>query len=123
MIADLWTRPDPASPRRRIPTSRHGKGLRWAARWTDPAGRERSKSFATKDAATAFLAAQRVDMAGGTYVAQDAGRRTVGHYAARWMSTKASLAPATVHWYRVGLDEHVLPRWADVPVRQVTRAA
>ena len=42
MIADLWTRPDPSNPRKRIPTARHGKGARWAVRYAGPDGRERA---------------------------------------------------------------------------------
>jgi integrase len=36
------------------PTARHGKGLRWAARWIPLGGTEESKSFATKTDADAF---------------------------------------------------------------------
>ena len=36
-------------------TARHGDGLRWRARYLDPDGKERNRSFATKVMAEKFL--------------------------------------------------------------------
>jgi hypothetical protein len=44
---------------------------------------------------------------------------TFGVIAERWLSTKATRAPKTVAGYRSLLDTVVLPRWKDVPLREV----
>jgi integrase len=123
VIADLWTRPDPANPRKRIPTARHGRGARWAVRYAGPDGKERSRSFATKDAAVAWDAARRTDNGAGRALDPTAGRRTVGDYADRWLAAKAGLTPAARHWYSVAVRVHVRPRWGATSVTAVTRAA
>lgn len=51
------------------------------------------------------------------------GRLTVGHYADRWLDAKAGLTAGARHWYGVAVRVHVRPRWGDVPVARVTRAA
>ena len=54
-IQDLWYAPGRrgGKPRR---TVKHGKGRRWKARYLDPDGRERSKSFTRKADGEEFLA-------------------------------------------------------------------
>jgi hypothetical protein len=48
-IQDRWYRevPDPEHPRRRnrIPTARHGIGMRYKVRYLTPGGEERSRAF------------------------------------------------------------------------------
>ena len=46
--------------------------------------------------------------------------QTFGALAQRWIATKATRAPKTVAGYRSLLDTVVLPRWGDVPLRDVT---
>lgn len=48
-IVDTWLKAD------RTKTTRHGKGLRWQAVWTDGRGREVKKSHRTKDAAGEWI--------------------------------------------------------------------
>jgi len=50
-VEDRWLRKD------RTRTTEHGKGLRWRAVWTE-GGKERKKSFNSKDAATRHIANQ-----------------------------------------------------------------
>jgi hypothetical protein len=68
-IADLWER---TFDGRRIRTERYGKGRRWLARYDDPDGRARSKTFARKLDAERFLATVETDKLCGTYLDPDA---------------------------------------------------
>jgi hypothetical protein len=87
-IQDLWYSPGPRGGKPR-PTVRHGKGRRWKARYLDPDGRERSKSFARKQDAENFLATTGADMLRGTYLDPDAGKITLRKYAQQWMASRS----------------------------------
>jgi integrase len=55
----------------------------------------------------------------GTWTDPTLSAFTFGVIAERWISTKATRAPKTVAGYRSLLDTVVLPRWRDVPLRDV----
>jgi hypothetical protein len=59
-VEDKWIRKD----KTRTPLS--GEGLRWRAEWTPPGETKQRQSFATKEAAKAFLAHQVSAMNQGT---------------------------------------------------------
>lgn len=69
---------------RKVRTERHGRGDRWRARYLDPNGRERSKTFARKTDAERFLATVETDKMRGAYLDPNAGRITVGDFYAEW---------------------------------------
>jgi integrase len=90
--------------------SKHGQGRnRWRARWRDPAGRQRSKSFARKLDAERFLLSVEDAKLRGAYVDPAAGRANFGEWAERWYKTTAGLKPSTRHTYRQLLDYQILP--------------
>jgi hypothetical protein len=61
---------------------KQGRGRpRWRARWRDPAGRERSKSFARKVDAERFLVDVQHRLLSGTYVDSGASRTTLDAFA------------------------------------------
>ncbi|MFS0716849.1 tyrosine-type recombinase/integrase [Arthrobacter sp. 1P04PC] len=76
-VEDLWVRKD----KTRRPG--YGKGLRYRAEWTPPGGSKTSKTFATKAAATDFLAAQVSDINRGVYVASRK-KLLLSEYAVTW---------------------------------------
>src|SRR5215469_4873661 len=86
-VQDRWYRPGPDGRLR--PTPRHGQGKRWRARYLDPDGGERSRSFARKADAENFLTTTGADMLRGTYLDPDAGKITVRRYAEQWMATRS----------------------------------
>ena len=49
-VEDRWfkTVRDAQGNATKVPTSRHGKGMRWLARYVDDQGREHSKAFGRK---------------------------------------------------------------------------
>ena len=81
-IDDRWYRTDRATGAR-APTSRHGTGRRWDARWHD-GERQRHKAFTHKEDAKRFLAQVEADLVRGAYVDPQAGQVTVAAYAAQW---------------------------------------
>jgi integrase len=92
---------------------KQGRGRpRWRARWRDPAGRERSKSFARKVDAERFLVAIEDAKLRGAYVDPAAGRIAFSEWAERWFNTTAALRPTTRRDYRKLLDQQVLPAFA-----------
>lgn len=102
------------------PTSRHGKGLRYQATYVNPNRDPVSKSFATKKAANAWLTAQTAAIATGGYVAPDKESVTLGQVAQRWREGLTG-RPSTISTYGTLVDGHILPKWENTPVRQITR--
>jgi len=90
--------------------SKHGQGRnRWRARWRDPAGRQRTRSFARKVDAERFLLGVEDAKLRGAYVDPAAGKVNFGEWAERWYKTTAGLKPSTRHTYRQLLDYEILP--------------
>jgi len=73
---------------RRVRTDRHGSGMRWRARYLDPDGHERSKTFARRADAERFLASVTVDVMRGAYVDPSAGRLTFVDFATTWLASR-----------------------------------
>jgi hypothetical protein len=93
---------------------KQGEGRpRWRARYRDPAGRERSKSFTRRVDAERFLVSIEDAKLRGAYVDPAAGRVLFSEWAERWYNTTAHLKPSTRHDYRMLLDHQVLPEFGD----------
>ena len=120
-VEDRWTRTvrDPDGTIRTEHSAAYGKGSRWRARYVDGQGREHANGFARKADATNWLNKQVSDQVTGTWTDPALSAVTFGLMAERWISTKATRAPKTVAGYRSLLDTVVLPRWKDVPLREV----
>jgi integrase len=89
---------------------KQGQGRpRWRARYRDPSGRERSKSFTRKVDAERFLVAVEDAKLRGAYVDPAAGRVPFSEWAERWYNTTAALRHTTRRDYRKLLDQQVLP--------------
>jgi len=92
---------------------KQGQGRpRWRARYRDPSGRERSKSFARKIDAERFLVSVEDAKLRGAYVDPAAGRVPFAEWAERWYNTTAALRHTTRRDYRKLLDQQVLPTFA-----------
>jgi integrase len=103
---------------------KQGRGRpRWRARWRDPAGRERSKTFARKVDAERFLLGIEDAKLRGAYVDPAAGRVGFTEQAERWFATTAALRPSTRHDYRMLLDHQVLPAFGDLTLAAVDTLA
>src|SRR4051812_48021619 len=67
--------------------ARDGK-VTWLARWRDPDGRQRKKSFPRKLDAERFLTTLNADMLRGQYIDPDGGRVLVAAYAVSWVAAR-----------------------------------
>jgi integrase len=93
---------------------KQGQGRpRWRARYRDPSGRERSRSFARKVDAERFLVSIEDAKLRGAYVDPAAGRVPFAEWAERWFNTTATLRPSTRKDYEVLLNNQVLPGFGD----------
>ncbi|WP_083870512.1 tyrosine-type recombinase/integrase [Nocardia aobensis] len=126
-VEDRWyktvTKVDPvtgAKTRERVKSQRYGSGKRWRARYVDPNGVERAQSFATKVEAQKYLDGDvTTKVVTGTWVDPDRSGVLFGVVAEKWYATKKFRKPKTVAGYRSLLDTIVLPRWREVPLRDI----
>lgn len=102
-------------------SDRYGKGDRWRARWFDPEGRERARSFARKLDAERFLAGVESDKSRGLYVDPAAGRITMGDYAKQWQAAQVHRA-LSVDTFDSHLRNHILPTLGQRPLASITRS-
>jgi hypothetical protein len=120
-VEDRWTKTvkDTDGTTRTEQSANYGKGSRWRARYVEDTGKEHAKGFSRKVDAQQWLNKQVSDQVTGTWTDPALSGITFGVIAERWMSTKAARAPKTVAGYRSLLDTVVLPRWKDVPLREI----
>jgi len=85
-------------------------------RYRDPAGRQRSRSFARKVDAQRWLHENETARAHGAYIDPAAGKTPLGELAERWYATTAAHRPSSRASYRQYLDNHVLPAFGPVPL-------
>ncbi len=100
-------------------SANHGKGSRWRARYVDENGKEHAHGFGRKVDAQNWLNKQVSDQVTGTWTDPALSVVTFGAMAQRWLSTKANRSAKTVAGCRSLLGTVVLPRWRDVPLREV----
>jgi integrase len=117
-IEDRWYKPGPGGKPK--PTARHGQGLRWRARWIDPDGRERAKSFTRKADADNHLTQVGADMLRGTYLDPDAGKITLRRYAQQWLDTR-SWDASTRETVEQRVNLHIVPGLGDKRLDQLAR--
>jgi integrase len=95
---------------------------RWRARYTGPDGRRRTSTFKTKTDARAWLATAQADIVRKAWRAPEGGRRTVGAYAADYLS-RTNLRPSTRSLYASLWRLHLEAAWGTVSVADVTPQA
>ena len=105
----------------RVRTERYGKGDRWRARYFDPNGRERARTFARKAAAERFLAGVEADKSRGLYVDPAAGRITLQEYATSWQAAQVHRR-TTAAAFDSHLRNHILPLLGHRPMGAITRS-
>ena len=68
-VEDRWTKTvrDEDGNTQKVPSTSHGKGLRWRARYVDDQGREHAKAFGRKADAQRWLDKQVSDQVTGTW--------------------------------------------------------
>lgn len=109
---------------KKVRTDRYGRGLRWRATWQDPAtGKEPSRSFATKDAANAFLEDIGASRRAGTYVSPAAGAVPFAEVAERWYRAQVHQRASSREAVRRRLDNTILPTFGRTALAELDKAA
>ena len=80
----------------------------WIARWRDPAGKQRKKSFARKVEAQRWLDQLQSEMHRGSYIDPSGGKTLVATYAQRWRDNLTHLKPSTLERYKGIVHTHIL---------------
>lgn len=92
-----------------VKTDRYGTGLRWLARWREPDGAERKKSYRKKTDAEAHVNLVEADKLRGTYIDQRAGEVLFSTYAkVEWLAA-LTLDPLTLQNINDRLRRYVEP--------------
>src|SRR5688572_21652305 len=95
----------------------------WVARWREPNGRQRKRSFRRKVDAERYLQSVISASLSGMYVDPTRSRMTVGEWSGVWMEGRSHLKPKTLASYQSLLRTRVLPTWRDVPLACVTHSS
>lgn len=91
---------------------------RWQARYRDPEGREKSRTFRRKLDAQRWLDETTTDLATGRYVDPRAGRTTVREFGEAWLAAQTWDA-STRQNVTSRLNVHVFPHLGDVELRHL----
>src|SRR4051794_13619510 len=85
-VEDRWMKTvrDAEGNSQTVPSSTHGTGMRWRARYVDDDGKERAKGFKTKALAKAWLDEIVSSQITGTYVDPALGSVTFASYYKDW---------------------------------------
>jgi integrase len=120
-VTDRWfaERRLPNGTRRRVPTARHGTGMRWLVRWRNEHGELRKKSFARRVDAERAAADIEVALARGSYRDPDAGLIRFRDYAEQYRTTQFA-DPLTAAQIELRLRLHVYPVFGHLPLRAIT---
>lgn len=94
----------------------------WLARWRDPDGRQRKRTFVRKTDADRHLTGVESRMLSGEYVDPARSRVTVQVWAGQWLAGQVQLKESTRVRYEGLLRGHVLPRWGRVPLAKIGHA-
>jgi integrase len=91
----------------------------YRARYRDPAGRERSKSFARKADAERWLAEVEHAKTHGLWTDPRLGRIRFADWLTAWWATTTNLRPTTRARDETLLRRHALPRFGDLPLAAI----
>jgi integrase len=99
---------------------RDSRDGRWLARWRDPSGKQRKKSFGRKVEAQRWLDQLQAEMHSGHYVDPSGGKTVVSGWAQRWCDNLTHLKPSTLERYRGIVHTHILPVWGGWQIGRIT---
>ena len=94
----------------------------YVARWKDPGGKRRAKSFRTKGEAARFLAQTEASKIQGDYVDPRRSKITVEAWAEEFRRLRARRRPGTVEREAGSLRAHVLPAFGNRAIGSIRRS-
>ncbi len=110
------------APRRRTsPGIRQTPGGKWQARYRDPSGRLRGKTFTRKGDAQAFLVATKTDLHRGAWIDPSRSMTRFGDLAGEWLGNRLNLRRTSLARDESYLRNHVLPAFEDLPLGRLER--
>src|SRR5688572_29747758 len=83
----------------------------YQARYRDPSGKQRGKSFRRKADALRFLAGVETDKGRGQWIDPRHSATSFGAWAEQWMAARLHLRPSSRNRDETYLRLHVLPRF------------
>ena len=93
----------------------------YRARYRDPTGRQRVKTFRRKVDAEKYLALIEAAKLRGTWTDPAHGKITLAEWLETWWGSAADLRPSTVARDRAYLNSLVLPRFGTTPLAAITQ--
>lgn len=119
-VEDRWTKTvhDEHGDTQTVPSARHGKGLRWLARYVDDRGREHSKAFARKVDAQKWLDGQTAAVVSGTHVAPRDAQLTVEQWCDLWIEGYKVNRESTVREARTHIRQ-IVDEFGGMPLSAV----
>jgi len=94
---------------------------RYLVRYYDVAGKLRSEVASNKDKAEARCAELETALRAGSYVDPKSSKVTFTDMAEKWLESRHDLRKSTWWKYRGLLDNHVIPKWGDLPLNAIER--
>jgi integrase len=92
----------------------------WIARWQEPSGAERKKSFTRKVEAQRWLDQLQAEIHQGRYIDPSGAKTLVALYAQRWCDGLVHLKPSTLQRYRGIVKTHIVPVWGSWQIGRIT---
>lgn len=107
-VDDLWYLKKRGPNGERLPSKRHGRGMRWRVRYTDPeTGKPRESLWDKKSDAEREDANQRADISRGKWIDPKAGQVKIREYGAAWRAQQLhrdSTAEMVERAFRIHID-------------------
>ena len=104
-------------------TTKAGKQtVHWRARYRDPQGQERVKTFARRVDAERFLVGVENTKLKGEWTEPRLGKIRFEEYAAEWLTTKADVGPQTLGNVQGRLRKHIVPTFGAMSMAAVRPA-
>src|SRR4051812_27284712 len=125
-VDDLWSKTvrDADGSIRTVASARHGRGMRWRARYVDGSGHERTKVFGRKADAQIWLDTEITPkLANGTCVTPQAGRVRVASVYESWSASQGHISPKVAATRCSTWGSRVQPQWGDVAVVDMKTSA
>jgi integrase len=91
-------------------------------RWRTPDGKSRSKTLKRRVDADKFITGIEHSNDVGSYMDPSRSKITVKAWAEQWLAGQTHLKPSTRARYEGILSAHLVPRWGDTPLSQVSHA-
>lgn len=122
---DRWHKTHPragekkCTTHKKVPSSSHGQGKRWLARWRDGDGKQLSESFDKYDDAQKHLNKVTASLDSGTYIAREKGETLVKDLAEQWLADLVFRNPRTEPQYVARVQRYIVQPLGHLKVRDL----